>query len=95
MPSPTTEDAPTGRDKGEHRVAGKGAAPRAPRGPAHVVFARDTALRYKASAKKTGASADRLEAYRGARSLGEFFDRHPRYAATARKDLAWDLSKGH
>ena len=95
MPSPATADARTGRGKGERRVAGKRAAPRVPRGPAHVVFARDTALRYEASAKKTGASADRPEAYRGASSVGEFFDRHPGSATIARKDLAWDLNKGH
>ena len=93
-PFPATADNPAGRGKGGRRTAGKGAAPGAPRRPAHVVFARYTTLQDKASAKKTGASAVRLEAYRNARSVGEFFDLHPGSTTAARKDLAWDLNKG-
>ena len=51
-------------------------------------------LRYKASARKSGESAARLDAYRGARGVGEFFDIHPGPAAAARKDLGWHLSNG-
>ena len=51
-------------------------------------------LQCEASAKKTGASAVRLETYRTARSVGEFFDLHPETTAAARKDLVWDLNRG-
>ena len=87
-----TTDARPGRREARRQVAGGGVG--APRGPAHAIFARDDALRYKASAKKSGASASRLEMCRNARSVGEFFDSHPGSPATARKDLAWDLARG-
>ena len=93
-PSPATTGAPAGRGKGGRRTAGQGAALGKSRGPSYVVFARDTALQYEASAKKTGSSAVRLETYRSARSAGEFFDLHPGSAAAARRDLTWDLNKG-
>ena len=92
--SQPTAGAPASREKWGSWAEVKGATSGAPRGPARVVFARDAALRYKASAEKTGASAGRLEAHRSARSVGEFFGRHPGSAATARRDPAWDLNKG-
>ena len=46
------------------------------------------------SAMKPGTSATRLDAYRSARSVGEFFGLHPGPTTTALKDLALDLFKG-
>ena len=60
-----------------------------------MVFPHGNLLRYEPSAKKSGLSAARLNAYRSARNVGEFFDLHPGPAGQAGKDLAWDLSKGY
>ena len=85
-PAPT--GAPAGRRKGRRRTAGKGPTPGASKrpeaGPAHIAFPQNTVLRYKADARKSGASGDRFEAYRVARSAGKFFDLHPGSASTAR-----------
>ena len=79
-PLPAAAGALPGRGGARRRVAGGGVG--APRGPAHAVFARDDTLRYKTGDKKFGASAGRLEAYRNARSVGEFLDCHPGPAVT-------------
>ena len=94
-PSPTTAGAPTGRGKGRRQAAGKGAASGAPEEPPHATFARDTVLRYRAGAQKTGMSAARLDAYRSARSVGDFFDLHPRKVGAARRYLGYDPRKQH
>ena len=51
-------------------------------------------LRYKAGAQKTkdSPSAARPDAYRHARSVGEFFDLNPGLLRAARGDLGWNCS---
>ena len=56
--------------------------------PARPCHPLDTLLRYWPGARKTGASAARLDIYRSARSVGNFFGLHPGPAGVARRDLA-------
>ena len=86
--------APTGRGKRRRWAAGKRAASGTPKGLSRVTFTWDTVLQYKAAAKKPGGSAARLDAYRSASSMGEFFDLHPGSTATARNDLGWGSQGG-
>ena len=86
--------APAVRGKGGRTAAGKGAAPGTPKGPFRVAFAHHTSFQYRASAMKSGESAARPNACRGARSVDEFFYIQPGSATAARRDLGWDLSEG-
>ena len=75
---------------------GRRSEPRAPHhagGPRPVVvrLAPGTMLRYRTEASKRGESAVRLAQYRGASTVGEYFDRHPGPGGLARADLAHDL----
>ena len=65
----------------------KGAASGTPKGPSRVIFAHETLLRYGAGAEKPGDGTTRLDAYRGTRSAGEFFELNPGPAAVARGNL--------
>ena len=58
-----------------------------------VRLAPETKLRYHAGAEKRGKSAERLRLYRGAGTVGEFFDRHPGLEREARADLTNNLKK--
>ena len=59
-----------------------------------IRLAPEMALLYQAEAKKRGKSAGRLQLYRVARTIGEFFSRHPGSEGEAAADLTNDLKRG-
>ena len=96
--APARRQIPPARSQGK---AGKGAAQGKKGGGAQrgaerriIRLAPETTLLYQPEAKKRGKSAERLEQYRAARTIGEFFGRHPGTEGEAAADLTNDLKKG-
>ena len=79
------------RKQGRHggRALQRGGGP----GPGVVRLAPGTKLNFRPGAKKRGLSAERLERYRGARKVGEFFDLQPGPEGRAKAALTNDLKR--